>query len=393
MTDYKVASACIEELKEICSELLNAKEEEVFNKLSLYDEFEEKIKKIQPIITRIRIRRNETNEEKKIYGEKMIKNVDILLERFDILYNIYEEELTVFKENYEIEKNRRIEKKLLEEKEKENNEKELLNRGRLKTQLEQEEILKKNLEKENLLKKEQEEYNNKMNRIETMKTIIKEKCSFLYDEISNACNKYETIKYIYTQLNGNNVNINNIYTNIINDNENELLLNNSIYFIDCIYMIYKNNEFKLFKEALKNLIEYLEELVKNIDNQQLKLINLMNKTFQKNILSKKGILFLFILIGFVLKKTDEILPILKNINTDINNENIYIYLEEPNITTNYDQWILWFQHIQKCVTILCTFFRHIHKFSDIPDDEKIKSIFLYLKEKFSNEQNVSTLGT
>ncbi|SOV24336.1 conserved Plasmodium protein, unknown function [Plasmodium sp. DRC-Itaito] len=393
MTDYKVASACIEELKEICSELLNAKEEEVFNKLSLYDEFEEKIKKIQPIITRIRIRRNETNEEKKIYGEKMIKNVDILLERFDILYNIYEEELTVFKENYEIEKNRRIEKKLLEEKEKENNEKELLNRGRVKTQLEQEEILKKNLEKENLLKKEQEEYNNKMNRIETMKTIIKEKCSFLYDEISNACNKYETIKYIYTQLNGNNVNINNIYTNIINDNENELLLNNSIYFIDCIYMIYKNNEFKLFKEALKNLIEYLEELVKNIDNQQLKLINLMNKTFQKNILSKKGILFLFILIGFVLKKTDEILPILKNINTDINNENIYIYLEEPNITTNYDQWILWFQHIQKCVTILCTFFRHIHKFSDIPDDEKIKSIFLYLKEKFSNEQNVSTLGT
>ncbi|SOV17850.1 conserved Plasmodium protein, unknown function [Plasmodium sp. gorilla clade G2] len=393
MTDYKVASACIEELKEICSELLNAKEEEVFNKLSLYDEFEEKIKKIQPIITRIRIRRNETNEEKKIYGEKMIKNVDVLLERFDILYNIYEEELTVFKENYEIEKNKRIEKKLLEEKEKENNEKELLNRGRIKTQLEQEEILKKNLEKENLLKKEQEEYNNKMNRIETMKTIIKEKCSFLYDEISNACNKYETIKYIYTQLNGNNVNINNIYTNIINDNENELLLNNSIYFIDCIYMIYKNNEFKLFKEALKNLIEYLEELVKNIDNQQLKLINLMNKTFQKNILSKKGILFLFILIGFVLKKTDEILPILKNINTDINNENIYIYLEEPNITTNYDQWILWFQHIQKCVTILCTFFRHIHKFSDIPDDEKIKSIFLYLKEKFSNEQNVSTLGT
>ncbi|SOV81233.1 conserved Plasmodium protein, unknown function [Plasmodium sp. gorilla clade G3] len=392
MTDYKVASTYIEELKEICSELLNAKEEEVFNKLSLYDEFEEKIKKVQPIITRIRIRRNETNEEKKIYGEKMIKNVDILLERFDILYNIYEEELTVFKENYEIEKNRRIEKKLLEENEKKNNEEKLLNRGRIRTQIEQEEILKRNLEKENLQKKEQEEYDNKMNRIETMKRIIKEKCYFLYDEISNACNKYETIKYIYSQLNGNNINFNNIYTNIINDNENELLLNNSIYFIDCLYMIYKNNEFKLFKEALKNLIEYLEELVKNIDNQQLKLINLMNKTFQKNILSKKGILFLFILIGFVLKKTDEIIPLLKNINTDINNENIYIYLEEPNITTNYDQWKLWFQHIQKCVTILCTFFRHIHKFSDIPDDEKIKSIFLYLKEKFSNEQNVSTLG-
>lgn len=397
MTDYKVASTCIEELKEICSELLNAKEEEVFNKLSLYDEFEEKIKKIQPIITRIRIRRNETNEEKKIYGEKMIKNVDILLERFDILYNIYEEELTIFKENYEIEKNRKIEKMLLEENEKKKNEKELLNRGRIKTQIEQEEILRRNLEKENLLKKEQEEYDNKMYRIETMKTIIKEKCNFLYDEISNACNKYETIKYIYTQLNGNNVNFNNIFTNIINDNyndnENEILLNNSIYFIDCIYMIYKNNEFKLFKEALKNLIEYLQELIKNIDNQQLKLINLMNKTFQKNILSKKGILFLFILIGFVLKKPDEIKPLLKNINTDINYENIYIYLEEPNITTNYDQWKLWFQHIQKCLTILCTFFRHIHKFSDVPDDEKIKFIFLYLKEKFSNEQNVSTLGT
>lgn len=147
MTDYKIAEMSIEEMKRICSELINSKEEEIFNKLSLYNELDNKLKKIQPIITRIKLRRNETCEEKKIYGEKMIKNVDILLERYEIIYNIFEEELSVFKENYEIEKKKQIEQKLLQEKQKKKDEEELLNKGRIKTKQEEEEIQKRNSKK------------------------------------------------------------------------------------------------------------------------------------------------------------------------------------------------------------------------------------------------------
>ncbi|CRH01784.1 conserved Plasmodium protein, unknown function [Plasmodium relictum] len=382
MTDYKIAVSSIEEIKDICSELLNSKEEDTFNKLSLYYEFEDKLKKLQPIITRIRIRRNETDEEKKIYGEKMIKNVDILLERYDLLYNIYEEELTVFKENYEIEKNKKIEKKLLEEQKKKEYEQEELNRGRIRTKLEEEEIIKKNEEKLRILKEEEQENEKKIKKIEFIKEIIQEKCNFLYDEISNACSKREAIKYIYSQLGVNNKNYNDI-------KEDDCLFSFN-YFIDCLYLIYKNNEYKLFKEALKNIIEYLEELVKNIDNDKLKLINLMNKTFQNNILSKKGTLFVFILIGYVLKRPEEIIHILKKINREINKENIYIYLEEPNIVNDYKEWKVWFENIQSSLNILCTFFRHVNKYSDIPDDEKIKSIFLYLRENFGNEEQKNT---
>ncbi|CRG95014.1 conserved Plasmodium protein, unknown function [Plasmodium gallinaceum] len=378
MTDYKIAVSSIEEIKDICSELLNSKEEDIYNKLSLYYEFEDKLKKLQPIITRIRIRRNETNEEKKIYGEKMIKNVDVLLERYDMLYNIYEEELTVFKENYEIEKNKKIEKRLLEEQKKKEYEQETLNRGRIKTKMEEEEIIKKNEEKLRILKEEKEENEKKIKKMEIIKAVIQEKCNFLYDEISNACSKKEAIKYIYSQLGVNNKNYNDI--------EDDNRLCNFSYFIDCLYLVYKNNEYKLFKEAIRNIIEYLEELVKNIDNEQLKLINLMNKTFQNNILSKKGTLFMFILIGYVLKRPEEITQILKKINREINKENIYIYLEEPNIINGYKEWKIWFENIQMSLNILCTFFRHVNKYSDIPDDEKIKSIFLYLREKFGNEE-------
>ncbi|CXI99820.1 conserved Plasmodium protein, unknown function [Plasmodium berghei] len=387
MTDYKIAEMSIEEMKGICSELINSKEEEIFNKLSLYNELDNKLKKIQPIITRIKLRRNETCEEKKIYGEKMIKNVDILLERYEIIYNIFEEELSVFKENYEIEKKKQIEQKLLQEKQKKKDEEELLNKGRIKTKEEEEEIQKRNEEKLKNIKKEKEQYENKINTIETIKSLIKEKSNFFYDQIVSACNKQDAIKYIYTQLGESQENIQNHINNISEENDEvNVYFTNPIHLLDCIYLIYKNNKFKPFKEAMKNIIEYLEELVKNIGDEKLKLINLMNKTFQNNILSKSGTIFIFIIIGYVLKKSEDIEYVLKKLNREINNENIYIYLEEPDITINYDKWEKWFNNMHASLDILCTFYRHLNKYSDVPDDEKVKSIFLYLKEKFSANQ-------
>ncbi|SCP05470.1 conserved Plasmodium protein, unknown function [Plasmodium ovale] len=373
MTDFREASTCIEEMGDICSELLNAKEEEMYTKLSLYYELEEKLKKVQPIITRIRLRRNEKDEKKKIYGEKMLKSVDILLERYDILYNIYEEELTVFKENYEINKNKKMEEILLQEKEKKKYEQELLNRGRKKTKMEEEEIQKKNLEKLKIMNNEKEQYEKRIHQMEIIKKAIHEKCNFLYEEISAACNREEAIKYIYTQL-GSPVSITADVSRDDNDERNE---RDSL--IDCLYLIYRNNEFGHFKEALKNIIQYMEELVKNIDSEQLKLINLMNTTFQRNILSKKGTLFVFILIGYVIKKADDISHVLKKVNRDINKENVYIYLEEPDIASDYEKWKNWFESIQSSLNIVCTVFRHINKYSDPPDEETVKSIFLYLK--------------
>ncbi|SBT80124.1 conserved Plasmodium protein, unknown function [Plasmodium malariae] len=380
MTDYKTAITSIEEMKNICSELLNAKEDQVYNKLSLYYELEEKLKKVQPVITRIRLRRNETQEEKKIYGEKMIKNVDLLLERYDTLYTIYEEELTVFKENYEIEKNKIIEKKLLQEQVKKEYEEELLNRGRMKTKLEEQEIQLRNQEKLEFIKGKEEQYEKRKNQMETIKELIRQKCYFLYEEICSACDREEAINYIYSQL-GVPSDKNKFSNDTVNNGGSPF---NCVHLIDCLYLIYKNNEFHLFKEAVKNIIEYLEQLVRNIDNEQLKLINLMNKTFQHNILSKKGTLFVFILIGYSLKRSHDIDYVLKKINREINEENIYIYLEEPNIATDYTKWKKWFDNIQLSINILCTFFRHINKYSDIPDDEKVKSVFLFLKEKFEN---------
>ncbi|GAW82275.1 hypothetical protein, conserved [Plasmodium gonderi] len=416
MTDFKTATNSLDEIKNICNELLIAKEEDVYNKLSLYHELEHKLKKLEPIITRIRLRRNEKNEEKKIYGEKMIKNVDILLERYDLLYNIYEEELTVFKENCEIEKKYMTEKKLLQEQQRKEYEKELLNRGRIKTKMEEQEIQKQNEQKMKFLKDTQDEYAQRINRIETIKQIIKEKCNFLYDEISAACDRSTVVAYIYTQLGSplgtappkeRPLHVANIedaadvadvadvadaadsadvadaasiaHGGITADTSNNT---NHEHLIDCLYLIYKHNEFKLFKEALKNIIEYLTELVKNIDNDQLKLINLMNEKFQKNILSKKGTLFLFILIGYVVKKPEDVIYVLQKINRQINEKNIYIYLEEPDIATDYEKWKTWYDYLQSSLDILCTFFRYVNKYSDVPEDHKVRSIFLYLKEKF-----------
>ncbi|ANQ09752.1 Uncharacterized protein PCOAH_00042950 [Plasmodium coatneyi] len=382
MTDFQTASASLEEIKNICSELLNATEEDVFNKLSLYHELEEKLKKLQPIITRIRIRRNEKDESKRTYGVKMMKNVDTLLERYDLVYNIYEEELAIFKENYEIEKKNIMAKKLLQEQQRKEHEAQLINRGREETKMEHLKIQRMNEEKMRTLQNTQEDYAQRMKRVETIKEIIQEKCNFLCDEIAAACDRGAAVEYVYTQLGGPPGGANKLANtpNIIN------ATNKAVHLVDCLYLVYKQNEFKPFKEALQNIIEYLTHLVKNVDSEEMKLINLMNQQFQKNILSKKGTLLLFVLIGYVVKKAGDVMHVLKKLNRSVDEKNIYMHLEEPDIAADYEGWKCWYDDLQTALDVLCSFFRCVNKYSDVPADEQVQSAFLYLRGKFG-EQN------
>ncbi|KJP89876.1 hypothetical protein AK88_00332 [Plasmodium fragile] len=379
MTDFQTASGSLEEIKNICTELLNAKEENVFNKLSLYHELEEKLKKLQPIITRIRIRRNEKDESKRTYGEKMIKNVDTLLERYDLLYNIYEEELTIFKENYEIEKKKIVAKKLLQEQQQKELEAQIINRGREETKMEHLRIQKMNEEKMKILQNTQEDHAQRMKRVETIKMIIQEKCSFLCDEIAAACDRGAAVEYVHAQLgvpSGGTQRLDEEGPGAVH------LAHNAVHLVDCLYLVYKQNEFKPFKEALQNIIEYLTHLVKNVDNEEMKLINLMNQQFQKNILSKRGTLLLFVLIGYVVKKAGDVVHVLKKLNRPVDEKNIYMYLEEPDIATDYEGWKCWYDGLQTALDVLCSFFRCVNKYSDAPTDEQVRSAFLYLRGKF-----------
>ncbi|CAA9990033.1 conserved Plasmodium protein, unknown function [Plasmodium knowlesi strain H] len=412
MTDFQRASSSLEEIKNICSELLNAREEEVFNKLSLYQELEEKLKKLEPIITRIRIRRNEKDESKKTYGEKMIKNVDTLLERYDIVYNIYEEELAIFKENYEIEKKKIVAKKLQQEQQRKEHEAQLLNRGREETKMEHLKIQRMNEEKMRSLQKTQEDHAQRMKRVETIKEIIQEKCNFLCDEIAAACDRAAAVEYVYTQLGvdaGDAQSSNGFPRGVDEEGPGADKLPNvtnpaktvnptndaksAVHLVDCLYLVYKQNDFKAFKEALQNIIEYLTHLVKNVDDEQMKLINLMNQQFQKNILSKKGTLLLFVLIGYVVKKASDVMHILKKLNRPMDEKNIYMYLEEPDIAADYEGWKCWYDGLQISLDVLCSFFRFVNKYSNLPADEQVQSTFLYLRGKFGEKDHDVGSGT
>ncbi|EUD67601.1 hypothetical protein C922_01786 [Plasmodium inui San Antonio 1] len=401
MTDFQMASGSLEEIKSICSELLNATEEDVFNKLSLYHELEKKLNKLQPIITRIRIRRNEKDESKRIYGEKMMKNVDTLLERYDMVYNIYEEELAIFKENYEIEKEKIVANKLLQEQQRKEHEAQLVNRGREGTKMEHLTIQRINEEKMRTLQNTEEDHAQRMKRVETIKAIIQEKCNFLCDEIAAACDRGAAVEYVHAQLgnsgnaanrdnNGNDADKahtadNDNSGNTANRDNTASQANSGVHLVDCLYLMYKQNEFKPFREALQNIIEYLTHLVKNIDNEEMKLINLMNQQFQKNILSKRGTLLLFVLIGYVVRKPRDVLHVLKKLNRPLDEKNIYLYLEEPDIAAHYEGWKCWYDDLQTALDVLCSFFRCVNKYSDVPTDEQVRSDFLYLRGKFGEE--------
>ncbi|CAG9473420.1 conserved Plasmodium protein, unknown function [Plasmodium vivax] len=384
MTDFQTASGFLEEIKNLCSELLNATEEDVFNKLSLYDELEQKLNKLQPIITRIRIRRNEQDESKRTYGVKMIKSVDTLLERYDLLYRIYEEELTIFKENYEIEKKNIVAKKLLQEQQRKEYEAQLLNRGREETKKEHLAIQRINEEKKRALQNTQEDHAHRMNRVETIKAIIQEKCSFLCDEIAAACDRGAAVQYVYAQLGrppggGSPASPDTAANPATPANP----ANWPLPLVDCLYLVYRQNEFQPFKEALQNIIEYLTHLLKNVDDEQMKLINLMNQQFQKNILSKRGTLLLFVLIGYVVKKAGDVGHVLKKLNRPVDEKNIYMYLEEPDIAADYEGWKSWYDALQTALDVLCSFFRCVNKYSDAPTDEQVRQAFLYLRGKFA----------
>lgn len=388
MTDFKIAHTIVEELKEICEDLLNSPEDEVFNKLSLFEEFEKKLKDLQPVITRIRLRRNETDPTKKVYGEKMMKNVDDVLEKYETLYNIYEEELTVFKENHEIMKREQIEKSKLEKQKQEEQKKELIKDGRKKTQQELENFQENYQEKKYTEEQKEAEKIKVVKRIENIQEVIKKKNEVLYEEIKQAC----TIKQISklfdktTTLHSKN----NYELNKTEEKEGEEYLNNThicYLLLDSLYFLYQNNEYKKFKEGLRNIIEYLEQVVKNIESEQLKLVNLMNPLFEQNILSKKGSLYIFILFGYIIKTAEEVSPILDKLKRPIDHENIYIYLEEPNIISNYEKWKFWFDGIQNLLKVLLSFSRYINKYTNEPTIDQVNTIFVSLRENLDGSIN------
>eukprot|EP00922_Rhytidocystis_sp_ex-Travisia-forbesii_P007116 GHVS01010391.1.p1 GENE.GHVS01010391.1~~GHVS01010391.1.p1 ORF type:complete len:210 (-),score=38.04 GHVS01010391.1:1429-2058(-) len=93
MTEFARATEKLTELKELCEELLNCPSEELHLKVERYHTLFQSVATLSGVITKYRMQLAEKDPDKRYYGPKMLGKVQELVERYDVLYEVCEDEL------------------------------------------------------------------------------------------------------------------------------------------------------------------------------------------------------------------------------------------------------------------------------------------------------------
>ena len=100
------------------------------------------------------------------------------------------------------------------------------------------------------------------------------------------------------------------------------------------------------KSALDELYTLISLIKAHPESEVIRKINALNPCFREKIISSSGGLELLAAIGFkihFMKEFDE---------NDVEREYVRLFLDEPNLSVNYDAWVEWYDFIKFLPTIL-----------------------------------------
>lgn len=251
---------------------------------------------ILPKITKYRIQLKKPEDERP-FGPNTAKRILTLVEKFEILYSVYQDELEPLFPN-RIEKNNtndpNLECKLSSEDEYEEKLQEMIEKCKLQTKMELDSFnthvttdikIGKNLDK----------------------VIINEVQNSIMNEIKQAdlSNKVMLLNYAIETLKSNNSN-----------------------------------------NAKNHIIELFDQIYHNPEALQLRVLRIGNELLQERILMHKGGATCLLAVGFQLKYGHQIIEVLENLMDPklVVNEP-YLYLDEPPIE-EFDKWEQWRRHIK-----------------------------------------------
>ncbi|KAH7649452.1 hypothetical protein FG379_001078 [Cryptosporidium bovis] len=265
---------------------------------------------------------------RQIYGPKMLDKMRNMCQRFEIIDQIFEEQLNPIFESIEAEYRRKLlELDANERKKKEEELKKRIEEGVQETYLEEKarRMRLKEKEDEELRKK------NELDRL-TQEEISKQ--NRINDVVNNLVTYVNELEYEYGKL--------------VNVNELEYTLNN--YIKDgVVRLLFECETLLNFYLSLEKVSDLIGCILRDPSDIKFRLIRLSNESFFQSFGERKSSFLIFFGIGFRLitqKEKKEYYEILssKDLNLNISRLNTgdsYIILREPDPVDQYEMWIFW----------------------------------------------------
>eukprot|EP00922_Rhytidocystis_sp_ex-Travisia-forbesii_P018406 GHVS01027335.1.p1 GENE.GHVS01027335.1~~GHVS01027335.1.p1 ORF type:complete len:370 (+),score=67.30 GHVS01027335.1:95-1204(+) len=329
MTEFARATEKLTEMKELCEGLLNCPSEELHLKVERYNILSQSVAAFAATIGKYRMQLSETDPDKLYYGPKMLEKIKELVNRYDVLYEVCEDEL---KPSYDALLRQKLQQqelakaKALQALEAERAA--LLLEGRAETQAEmakREVDLRKQKDEEVAARERAAQVTEESHKRQEQ---LADRLRLLDEELNEVNNRMEGMKEL-----------DKLFFAL-----SHLLQHPPTSSLDAV---------QSFSDALETLFHSVAEIAKNPDNLASRVYRFWNDLFQKNVASKPSALIVLRVIGFNMVTAKDIQPVLQRLGRSVDvPEDIYLYMKEPDITENYDEWLQWMERMERTKDIL-----------------------------------------
>eukprot|EP00922_Rhytidocystis_sp_ex-Travisia-forbesii_P007118 GHVS01010393.1.p1 GENE.GHVS01010393.1~~GHVS01010393.1.p1 ORF type:complete len:370 (-),score=62.62 GHVS01010393.1:780-1889(-) len=329
MTEFARATEKLTELKELCEELLNCPSEELHLKVERYHTLFQSVATLSGVITKYRMQLAEKDPDKRYYGPKMLGKVQELVERYDVLYEVCEDEL---KPSYgpileaKLQQQEMAKAKALQELEMQRLDR--VNEGRTETSSEMA------MREEDVRRKQAEEAEARTRADEVTE-----------GEVKRQAEQAERLRRLEAEL-------------IEMDNRMEGMKEIDRLFFALSHLLHHpaNSSaaaVQSFRDVLETIHDCVAEIAKNPDNITSRVYRFWNELFQSNIASKPGAMTVLRVVGFRMVAAKDIEAVLRKLGRlpDMSEE-VYLYMQEPDINEQYEQWVGWIDKMEKTKDIL-----------------------------------------
>ncbi|KAF8821516.1 hypothetical protein IE077_004322 [Cardiosporidium cionae] len=310
-----------------CENLLNITDEKLIFRTSIeiYGDLKHRLDELLPKIAKLKGRISSPDPTKRTYGESMQKKVMDLMEKFDCLYSAYQEELFPKLD------------KLLQQQELHFDTQQtlFLFRKRLRKEIEEE----KHLAVQRGREETEEEEAARRVALEAQENLISARQQKILQEEDEKRQQEEQRKKqleLATQ-----------HFHQLDEKFAERYI--SLCFEGLLRLA--TLPLKFFKETLRAIIELASQIYSDPTELSLRVIRLENIKFGERIGNKPGALLILRAIGFTLNAAELLKDIFASLSIiPRDKDELFLYLEEPHVYKDYDNWRKWLdriEHVQK----------------------------------------------
>eukprot|EP00922_Rhytidocystis_sp_ex-Travisia-forbesii_P018403 GHVS01027332.1.p1 GENE.GHVS01027332.1~~GHVS01027332.1.p1 ORF type:complete len:313 (+),score=69.98 GHVS01027332.1:75-1013(+) len=279
----------------------------------------------------------EKDPDKLFYGPKMLANIRELVERYDMLYEVCEEELKPSYEPLLLQKLQQQEiakSRAVEEVEKEREQRVLEGRAETAREVAERDL---NVREQKAEELEAKQKASEVAQVERQRQVdLNERLRHLEAELAEVDRRMCELKEL-----------------------------DRLFFALSHLLHHPANSplaaVASFRDALDTIHDCVAAIASHPDNIASRVYRFWNELFQANIASKPGALTVLRVIGFKIVAAKDIEPVLRKLGRSVDvPEEVYLYMKEPDISEQYEEWVEWMDQMEQTKNILGALSSRVH---------------------------------